>query len=109
MPLFAALATASGKNTESARQLAKLACPLLTRLVLKHNNIAEVRRGGREGGGGMEREQGWSRKGEHKRARYVLVLMLQLISLNQNSVNRNFRKWVGCEALALIQDNGSLL
>ena len=71
VPLFAVLATASGKNTESARQLAKLACPLLTRLVLKHNNIAEVRR---EGG----REQGWSRKGEHKRARYVLVLMLHV-------------------------------
>ena len=29
--------------------------------------------------------------------------IIQLISLN-----RNFRKWVGCEALAPIQDNGSL-
>ena len=35
-------------------------------------------------------------------------LYVQLISLNQNQVNRNFRKWVGCEALAPIQDNGSL-
>ena len=29
-------------------------------------------------------------------------------SLNRNPVNWNFRKWVGCEALASIQDNGSL-
>ena len=35
-------------------------------------------------------------------------LHVQLISLNRNPVNRNFRKWVGCEALAPIQDNGSL-
>ena len=48
VPLFAALATASGRNSESARQLAKLACPLLTRLVLKHNLIAEVRERERE-------------------------------------------------------------
>ena len=33
---------------------------------------------------------------------------IQLISLNRNPVNRNFRKWVGCEALVPIQDNGSL-
>ena len=33
---------------------------------------------------------------------------IQLISLNRNPVNRNFRKWVGCEALAPIQDNGPL-
>ena len=65
MALFAALAIASGKNTESARQLAKLACPLLTRLVLKHNNIAEVRRGGREGGMEGEGERG-SRGGAGK-------------------------------------------
>ena len=30
---------------------------------------------------------------------------LQLISLNRNPVNRNFRKWIGCEALGPIQDN----
>ena len=34
--------------------------------------------------------------------------IIQLLSLNGNLVNRNFREWVGCEALALIQDNGSL-
>ena len=33
---------------------------------------------------------------------------IQLISLNWNPVNRDFRKWVGCEALAPIQDNGLL-
>ena len=33
---------------------------------------------------------------------------VQLISLNRNLVNRNFRKWAGCEALAPIQDNVSL-
>ena len=32
-------------------------------------------------------------------------IVLQLISFNRNPVNRNFRKWVGCEALAPIQDN----
>ena len=37
-----------------------------------------------------------------------LLKEIQLISLNWNPVNRNFRKWVGCEALAPIQDNGSL-
>ena len=42
IPLFAALASASGKSQEHVRQLAKLACPLLTRLVLHHNQIAEV-------------------------------------------------------------------
>ena len=38
-------------------------------------------------------------------SKYIHV---QLISLNWNLVNRNFRKCVGCEALAPIQDNGSL-
>ena len=33
---------------------------------------------------------------------------LQSTPFNRNPVNRNFRKWVGCEALAPIQDNGSL-
>ena len=32
---------------------------------------------------------------------WYLHTQIQLISLNQNPVNRNFRKWVGCEALAL--------
>ena len=40
---------------------------------------------------------------------FVIDIYIQLISLNWNLVNRNFRKWVGCEALAPIQDNGSLL
>ena len=35
----------------------------------------------------------------------TLEWQIQLISLNQNPVNW---KWVGCEALAPIQDNGSL-
>ena len=35
-----------------------------------------------------------------------LGIHVQLISLNRNPVNRNFRKCVGCEAP--IQDNGSL-
>ena len=35
-------------------------------------------------------------------------IAIQLISHNRNPVNRNFRKRVGCEALAPIQDNGSL-
>lgn len=43
IPLFAALASASGQSQDRVRQLAKLACPLLTRLVLHHNQIAEVR------------------------------------------------------------------
>ncbi|XP_019849257.1 PREDICTED: leucine-rich repeat serine/threonine-protein kinase 1-like [Amphimedon queenslandica] len=42
IPLFAALASASGQSQDRVRQLAKLACPLLTRLVLHHNQIAEV-------------------------------------------------------------------
>ena len=33
---------------------------------------------------------------------------IQSTPFNRNPVNRNFRKWVGCEALAPIQDNGSL-
>ena len=41
--MFAALASASGKSQDNVRQLARLACPLLTRLVLHHNQIAEVR------------------------------------------------------------------
>ena len=35
-------------------------------------------------------------------------LHVQCISLNQTSVNQTFRKWVGCEYLAPIQDNSSL-
>ena len=42
IPLFAALASASGRNADAVRQLARLACPLLTRLVLHHNQITEV-------------------------------------------------------------------
>ena len=42
VPLFAALASASGKSHDNVRQLAKLACPLLTRLILHHNQIADV-------------------------------------------------------------------
>lgn len=42
IPLFAALASASGRNADAVRQLARLACPLLTRLVLNHNEITEV-------------------------------------------------------------------
>ena len=38
----------------------------------------------------------------------TLCIYIQLISLNWNLVNWNFRKWVGCEALAPIEDNGSL-
>ena len=38
----------------------------------------------------------------------IMLHNIQLISLNRNPVNRSFRKWVGCEALAPIQDNGSL-
>ena len=43
VPLLAALASASSKSAETVRQLAKLACPLMTRLVLHHNQIPEVR------------------------------------------------------------------
>ena len=42
IPLFAALASASGRNADAVRQLARLACPLLTRLILHHNQITEV-------------------------------------------------------------------
>ena len=35
---------------------------------------------------------------------HFITLQVQLISLNRNPVNWNFRKWVGCEALAPIQD-----
>ena len=42
VPLLAALASASSKSAETVRQLAKLACPLMTRLVLHHNQIPEV-------------------------------------------------------------------
>ena len=35
-------------------------------------------------------------------------LKVQWISLNWTPVNQTFRKWVGCEALAPIQDSGSL-
>ena len=42
VPLLAALASASSKSAESVRHLARLSCPLLTRLVLHHNNIPEV-------------------------------------------------------------------
>lgn len=42
VPLFAALASASGRSADSVQQLARLACPLLTRLVLQHNEIGDV-------------------------------------------------------------------
>ena len=39
--------------------------------------------------------------------RLISVIAIAVkISLNRNPVNRNFRKWFGCEALAPIQDNG---
>ena len=35
----------------------------------------------------------------------LVYFIVQSTPFNRNPVNRNFRKWVGCEALASIQDN----
>ena len=35
----------------------------------------------------------------------MATLVVQSTPFKRNPVNRNFRKWVGCEALAPVQDN----